>query len=280
MPQYGMSIGFDYDRLSGLLSPLSRTRVYEQTFEDGTSDLTVYNATQTVQSAEVYAGTRALRVTVPAGQTGYVETPGRPVSPGQQVTFSFAHKEDGNITGVKLIAVWYSANGREMGTEEFTLTPTSTWVAVSRTIAAPKNSAYMALRMQATAGAGDGNVYLDDMFIDLVGQICRTDGSGQIKVTDEALYDEVRTPATGGTFQFTVSTTPTPLGSQAVRMVTIKADKGNTDAVYVGFDSNLDSSNGFALDPGESVDIVIDSLGKIYVVSQSTAQKIYVMWVG
>ena len=87
------------------------------------------------------------------------------------------------------------------------------------------------------------------------------------------------TPTEGGTFQFTVSTTPTALGNKAVKMVTIKADKGNTDAVYIGFDSSVSSGNGFALDPGESVDIVIDDLGKVYVVSGQDAQKIYVMWV-
>ena len=96
----------------------------------------------------------------------------------------------------------------------------------------------------------------------------------------QAVAGAVGSPSKGGTFQFTVSTTPTALGALEVKMVTIKADRSNTDAVYIGFDSDLNSSNGFALDPGESVDIVIDNLGKVYVVSQSTAQKIYVMWVG
>jgi len=97
---------------------------------------------------------------------------------------------------------------------------------------------------------------------------------------EQAVAGAVSSPSKGGTFQFTVSTTPTALGALEVKMVTIKADKGNTDAVYIGFDSSVSSGTGFALDPGESVDIVIDNLGKVYVVSQSTAQKIYVMWVG
>ena len=171
------------------LSALTRTRVYEQTFEDGTSDLTANNATQTVQSTTVYAGTYSLQVTILAGQTGYVETPMRPVSPGQQVTFSLAHLEDANITDVKLIVVWYRANGNELGTEEFTLTPnTTTWQLEGRTVTAPQNAAYMALRMQATSSAtADGNVYLDDITIDLVGQIYRTTGDGKIMVYDEQL---------------------------------------------------------------------------------------------
>ena len=175
------------------LSALTRMRVYEQTFEDGTSDLTANNATQTVQSTTVYAGTYSLQVTIPAGQTGYVETPMRPVSPGQQVTFSFAHLEDANITDVKLVVIWYRANGVELSTEVFTLTPNTTnWQLEGRTVTAPQNAAYMALRMQATASAtADGNVFLDDITIDLVGQIYRTTGDGKIMVADEDLLNEL-----------------------------------------------------------------------------------------
>ena len=178
------------------ISTITRTRVYEQSFEDGTTDTTANNATQTVQSTEVYAGNYALQVTISANQTGYVETPQRPVSPGQKVTFAFAHKEDANISDIKLIVVWYRANGNVLSTEEFTLDVTDTWKLEGRTVTAPQNSAYMALRIQATAGASDGNVFIDDITIDLVGQIFRVDGAGQIKVADtdllEALIDNVK----------------------------------------------------------------------------------------
>ena len=177
--------GIDYDKIL----TITRTRVYEQTFEDGTTDTSVNNATQTVQTTEVYAGTYALQVTIAAGNTGYVETPARPVSPGQKVTFSFAHKEDANIVDIKLIVVWYRANLNVISTEEFTLTASASWQVDTRTVTAPQNAAYMGLRMQATAGASDGNVYLDDIFIDLVGQIFRVDGAGQIKVADTDLLD-------------------------------------------------------------------------------------------
>jgi len=177
------------------LSAMMRTRVYEQTFEDGTTDTSVNNATQTVQTSEVYAGTYALQVTIAAGNTGYVETPARPVSPGQKVTFSFAHKENANIVDIKLIVVWYRANLNVISTEEFTLTASTSWQVDTRTVTAPQNAAYMGLRMQATAGASDGNVYLDDMFIDLVGQIFRVDGAGQIKVADTDLLEELQTKA-------------------------------------------------------------------------------------
>jgi len=183
-------------KIKELLFTINRTRVYEQSFEDGTSDLIANNATQTVQSTEVYSGSYALQVTIPAGQTGYVETPVRHVSPNQQVTFAFAHKEDANITDVKLIVVWYRTNMHELSTEEFTLDVTDTWKLESRTVTAPKKAAYMAIRIQATAGASDGNVYIDDITIDLIGQIFRVDGAGQIKVADtdllEALIDNVK----------------------------------------------------------------------------------------
>jgi len=174
------------------LSTVARTRVYEQTFEDGTTDTTTSNATQTVQSTEVYAGTYALQITILAGQTGYVETPKRPVSPFQQVTFAFAHKEDANITDIKLIVVWYRASGGVISTEEYTLTPSTAWAIDARTVSAPQNAATMALRVQATAGAADGNVYVDEITIDVIGQVLRVDGAGQVKVADTDLLDGLK----------------------------------------------------------------------------------------
>jgi len=171
------------------LSSLLRVRVYEQDFEDGTSDLSTTNCTQAVQSTEVYAGNYALDVTVSAGNTGHIDTPMRPVSPNQRVTFTFAHKEDANITSVKLIVVWYRENLHEIGTEEYDLTPSTSWQLDNRTVTAPTNAAYMGLRMEATAGASDGHVYLDSMTMDLVGQIFRVDGQGQVKVADTDLLN-------------------------------------------------------------------------------------------
>jgi len=86
-------------------------------------------------------------------------------------------------------------------------------------------------------------------------------------------------PSTGGTFQVTVGTSSTALTSQQVRSVTIKADSNNTDDVWVGFSSSIDPSTGFQLSAGESLDLVIDDLSKIYVVSPTDGQKIYVIWV-
>jgi len=171
------------------LSTMLRIRVYEQGFEDGTSDLVANNATQTVQSTEVYAGNYALDVTISANNTGYVETPARHVSPNQQVTFSFAHKEDANITSIKLIVVWYRENLHLISTDEFELSPSTDWQLDVRTVTAPQNAAYMAIRIEATAGASDGHVYLDSITVDLVGQIFRADAAGNLKVADTDLLD-------------------------------------------------------------------------------------------
>jgi len=181
-----MSPQIDLYNLSNLDIPLSsvtRTRVYEQSFEDGTSDLTAYNCSQEVQDDVVYSGRYALRVTIPAGETGYVETPTRPVSPGQLVTFSFVHKEDANITEIRLGVVWRRSGGGIIAVDEFVLDLSSEWSVISRTIMAPKNAVSMAIRMYATASVdGDGTVYLDDITMDLVGIVVRTDGAGRMLI--------------------------------------------------------------------------------------------------
>ncbi len=168
------------------VSALLALRVYLQDFETGTTDTTANNCTQTVQSTEVYAGSYALQATIAAGQTGYVETPSRPVAPNQRVTFAFAHKEDANITDVKLIVVWRRSSGGIINTEEYTLTPSTSWQLDARTVVAPKQAATMTLRIQATAGASEGNMYLDEITIDLVGQIFRVDAAGNLMIAIES----------------------------------------------------------------------------------------------
>ncbi|RLG13546.1 hypothetical protein DRN69_05455, partial [Candidatus Pacearchaeota archaeon] len=175
----------DLQNIDVPISSLVRIRVYEQTFETGTTDTTAENCTQEVQSDQVYAGNYSLKVTISAGQTGTITTPARPVSANQRVTFSFAHKEEGDITDVKLIVIWRRSSGGVISTEEFTLTPSTSWQVDSRTVVAPKQAVSMELRMQATAGSSEGYVYLDEMVMDLVGQILRVDGAGNVMVSVE-----------------------------------------------------------------------------------------------
>jgi len=216
--------GVDYDKILAML----RLRVYEQSFEDGTSDLTATNCTQTVQDTEVFAGTYSLEVTVSAGQTGYVETPVRPVSANQKVTFSYAHKEDANITSLKLIVVWYRENLHEIDTEEYSLTPSTEWTLDARTVAAPKRAAYMALRIEATAGSSDGHVYLDSITIDLAGQIFRVDGAGNLKVADSDVLEELQTKLD-------------VLLSTRASESTLSAVKTNTDRLDIALSAHRDA---------------------------------------
>ena len=185
------------DNIDIPVSSLLRIRVYEQTFEDGTSDLTTYNCTQEVQTDQVFGGSYSLKVTIPAGQTGYVVTPSRPVSPYQRVTFSFAHKEEGDVAEVKLVAVWRRSSGGIISTEELNLTPSPEWNVDSITVVAPKQAASMELRMEATAGTSDAYVYLDEITIDLVGQIFKVDGAGNLQINIAA--EEVGLLKEGGT---------------------------------------------------------------------------------
>jgi len=181
------------------VSALLRLRIYEQTFEDGTTDLIAENCTQTVQSTQVYGGSYALDVTIADGVTGSVTTPTRPVSANQRVTFSFAHKENEYISDVKLIVIWRREAGGIIDTEEFTLTPSTSWQVDSRTLVAPKKATSMELRIQATASGGEGHVYLDELAIDLVGQIFRVDGVGNLKVRDDMLDVALSTRASEST---------------------------------------------------------------------------------
>jgi len=174
------------------LSTLIRTRIYEQNFEDGTTDTTAYGgATQEVQSDEVYSGSYALKVTIPAGTTAGIETPKVAVSPQQLITFSFVHKEDSNIDSVKLIISWYRSGGGLIYTEEKGLTLTTDWDIVELTAIAPSRSAYMTIKMEATAGSSDGVVYIDDITMDIKGQILRVDKGGWLKVATKDEGDTI-----------------------------------------------------------------------------------------
>lgn len=187
------------------LSALQRTRVYEQSFEDGTSDLTEDNCTQTVQDEEVFAGKYALKVTIPAGETGYVETPTRPVSPGQLITFTIVHKEDENIADLKLQIVWRRSSGGIISIDEFTLDLTSEWTTVSRTISAPGNAVSMAIRISGTASdTADGNIFLDDIVMDLIGLVIRVDNKGRPMIN----IDDYLEPILVFSSQYQLSTTP------------------------------------------------------------------------
>jgi len=88
-------------------------------------------------------------------------------------------------------------------------------------------------------------------------------------------------PTEGGTKQLIVDTSPVQVDSSIgnIKMATLKADSANSSPIYIGFDSSVDATTGFPLNAGDYIDIVIDSLAKIYVVAGSAGQKLYVIWV-
>lgn len=96
----------------------------------------------------------------------------------------------------------------------------------------------------------------------------------------EVLKQLLGTPEEGGTIQVIVDTTAKQLASvSGVRAATIKADDANSDTVWIGFDSSVDNTTGFPLNAGDHIDVLIKDLSKIYVVSGTAGQKLYVIWV-
>ena len=57
--------------------------------------------------------------------------------------------------------------------------------------------------------------------------------------------------------------------------VTLSVEFSNLGIIYVGYDSSVDSSNGFPLEAGDSMYIPIDNPTKIYCVATIASQKIY-----
>ena len=194
------------DALDVKLSTLQRTRVYEQSFEDGTSDLTAYNCTQEVQDLEVFAGHYALKVTVSSGQSGYVETPRISISPYQMIKFSLVHKENEYVQSVKLVVIWRRIAGGEIERHEVTLTPFSEWIPEDVTLMSPKNTATMTIRFEITAKSG-GNaiVYLDDIFMDRIGILMRQDSEGNVLVKDEGVINTVKPTLKASVFNQSVA---------------------------------------------------------------------------
>jgi len=82
--------------------------------------------------------------------------------------------------------------------------------------------------------------------------------------------------------KFNIGTTPVPLSEIKLivrRGVVIKADKDNTDLVWVGTEKvdagASEEHSGYPLDAGEAIAIEAKDLRKIYVVASSGTQKVY-----
>tara|TARA_R100001480_G_scaffold152935_1_gene155511 strand:+ start:891 stop:1202 length:312 start_codon:yes stop_codon:yes gene_type:complete len=81
----------------------------------------------------------------------------------------------------------------------------------------------------------------------------------------------------GVTGQLTAGVSALPLASGSVAIanhgIAVKALTANTDSVWVGIGSAT-TGTGTELNPGEGVTINIDSLTKVYVISDTAAQKV------
>ncbi len=85
-----------------------------------------------------------------------------------------------------------------------------------------------------------------------------TSGSIGTITLPSAIYNGKKTVSTPGTAEIIASSQTLVAG------VTVKALIGNTGRVYVG-NSGVDSSNGFELDPGQTIFVEIDNINKVYV---------------
>jgi len=81
-----------------------------------------------------------------------------------------------------------------------------------------------------------------------------------------------------GSFQITVGTDKQRLSDDfPTYTVVLKADDDNTGNIYVG-NSDVTTSSGLRLSPGQSLSIDIDNLNKVYVIADTADQKLYVLW--
>ena len=57
--------------------------------------------------------------------------------------------------------------------------------------------------------------------------------------------------------------------------VSISVEFSNLGTLYVGYDSNVTSSNGFPLEAGDSMYLPIDNPNKVYCIADTAGQKVY-----
>jgi len=95
--------------------------------------------------------------------------------------------------------------------------------------------------------------------------------TGDITIAD-TLYNGHKTVSAAGTAEALASST-------SIKSVTVKALRTNTGTIYVG-DSSVSSSNGFEIDPGESVDIEIDDLATVYIDADTNGDGVSYIAVG
>lgn len=56
--------------------------------------------------------------------------------------------------------------------------------------------------------------------------------------------------------------------------VRIKAHSGNTGMIYLGSDDTVDDETGYELDAGESLDLEVLNLGRLWIMGDTTADRL------
>jgi len=124
---------------------------------------------------------------------------------------------------------------------------------------------YGALCVHVTGGGGGGSG----------GNVVITDVNIPSQTTTLGVSFSGPSSLHNGQVSVTTAGTAVALASSSVSIskVTIKANAGNTGDIFVG-DSGVTSSNGLILAAGESVDVSIDDLNKVYIDSATNGDGI------
>lgn len=80
--------------------------------------------------------------------------------------------------------------------------------------------------------------------------------------------------------QATVGTSAAAIIGQSLQYfkgVQLKNDKNNGGIVYIGRSTNVSSTNGFALHPGDAIFIPIEDSASLFAIADTPTQKIYWM---
>lgn len=127
----------------------------------------------------------------------------------------------------------------------------------------------------ATAGKQDTMITALQLIDDLRGALADVAGD-ELRVNVITPF----TPSSVGNGQRDVASAGTrvQLSAQACKAVSIAAKPDNSDNIYVG-DSSVDDTNGRILAPGDSVDLAIDNLNRLYIDADTNGDGISYLWV-
>ena len=239
------------------------------------------------QSSVVYSGNYAAAI---AGGSYIVNSGLIPVLPGDVIRVSAAMAAEPGITSSNIFIMLYTESALEV------VDPSTAYLGILFSSDFGGNYGWNIFTVDFTIPSpvrfirigficsGSGYLYVDDVNAVLASAMQRVEvtnlpseyplPASQVselrkRTSDTLYYNQV----TVGTTAVQLTSTSTPLNAGIV----VKADSNNSGNVYVG-DSSVSTSNGFALAAGEGIAFEIDDASKVWVVADSSGQKIY--WLG